>query len=153
MKRTVGISSMAISILLLASALSSEDLRLQRDRPLVADSWRQCVETLENMLTVATAVEAYGIDYGEYPKAANMAELRALIEPHYIAHAALQDAWGTEYRYVRSPNGKRYRLASAGSDRTFEVEPSRGGALLTSSKDDAVLTEDPAQYREWIIQR
>ena len=151
MRRLASILSAGIGSLLLASSVHSADLQNARNRQLV-DSWNECVATLRDMYGVTTAIEAFAIDYGEYPKAANMSELRTLLEPHYIKRVPLEDAWGTEYRYVRASDRKSFRLASAGSDRTFDPASWETGALLSSSKGDAVLGAERQNCREWVIQ-
>ncbi len=120
----------------------------------VVDDVGRAFRTLMDMRAIQTVVEAYAIDYRKYPAASTLSELRPLVEPVYIHTLPLTDAWGTAYRYLPSQDGQSYRLISAGSDRVFDEESWKHPGLLTSSKEDGVLTSiGPAADREWIIQR
>ena len=118
-----------------------------------ADQLYQCVRTLLDMRALQTAIEAYGVDHPTYPIAKTMDELRSLVQPEYIATVPMKDAWGTPFRYVASPDGKSYKLVSAGSDRVFSEGSWATPAFLSDSEADAVLTSDGwGTYREWVIQ-
>jgi hypothetical protein len=120
----------------------------------LADHVLLCASTLMDMRAVQTTIEAYAVDHETYPMAKTMAELRAIVQPTYIATTPMTDAWGTELRYIVSRDGKDYRLVSAGSDRVFEASAWETPAYLDSSKDDTVLrsVDRPALKREWVIQ-
>lgn len=123
-----------------------------KERKLVDHFW-PCHDTWTDMLAVQTAIEAYGVDHQSYPMATTMEELRSLVQPDYIADTPMKDAWGTEFRYAASPDGKKYWLVSAGSDRAFEERTWTTPAFLSDSARDAVRTSDGwAGYREWVIQ-
>lgn len=122
-------------------------------RPQADQLWK-CLDTWTDMLGLETAIEAYGIDHPEYPRARTMEELRALIQPTYIANTPMKDAWGTPFRYVASDDGSSYRIVSAGSDRVFEEATWATPAFLSSSARDAVMTSGGWESaREWVIQR
>ncbi|HTR04134.1 MAG TPA: type II secretion system protein GspG [Thermoanaerobaculia bacterium] len=122
------------------------------ERPQVDQLWK-CVQTWEAMLALQTAIEAYGVDHPEYPKVTTIEEVRALVEPAYIARTPLVDAWGTPFRYVVSKDGQEFWIASAGSDRTFEEATWMTPAFLSSSARDAVRSSRGwKSYREWVIQ-
>jgi ribonucleotide reductase alpha subunit len=76
--------------------------------------------TIADLRTLATALEARATDTNEYPEAADMEALRALLEPTYVRHMPARDAWGHEYIYLGSPDKQQYRFVSAGSDGVFE---------------------------------
>jgi hypothetical protein len=76
--------------------------------------WRK---TMDDLLSLATALEARATDTNEYP-AAGFEELEALLSPTYILEMPKVDAWGTPFLYVG--NGVHYRFVSAGADRRFE---------------------------------
>ena len=120
-------------------------------RRTLADRSMLCLSTLGSLRSLQMCVEAYAADHRVYPAAATMAELQHLIEPVYIAHTPLTDAWGTEFRYVVSADGKSYRIVSAGSDRKFDEASWSASGLTSSSSDDAVLASD--HTREWVIQQ
>jgi hypothetical protein len=135
----------------LAAVLSAASVR-GRQRPPADQLWK-CVDTWKDMLAIQTVIEAYYVDHNAYPKAQTMEELRPLVEPVYIAHTPLADAWGTPFRYVVSPDGQKYWLVSAGSDKTFEERTWTTPAFLSDSARDAVRTSGGWEsYREWVIQ-
>lgn len=76
--------------------------------------WR---ETMADMRSLATAVEARATDLNEYAKVA-FDELEALIAPTYIRTVPKVDSWGTPFLYVS--DGEHYRFVSAGADKHFE---------------------------------
>jgi hypothetical protein len=110
-----------------------------------------CTETLVSMRSIQTAVEAYAVKNSRYPAAKSMSELRDLVQPAFIKVTPLTDAWGTEFRYLPSADGKSYRIVSAGSDRAFDEASWGTSGLLESSKEDAVVSSGPGE-REWVIQ-
>jgi Type II secretion system (T2SS), protein G len=149
MKRQILVAG--VSLLLVAAVGRSGSPRDYRRQ--LADRWSQCVQTLLDMRAIQTAIEAYGVDHPTYPIAKTMEELRALVQPTYIASMPMKDAWGTPFRYLVSPDGKSYQLVSAGSDRAFTEESWKIPAFLSDSEADAVLTSGGwGTYREWVIQ-
>ena len=108
--------------------------------------------TLMNMRSIRIAIEAYAIDHKAYPTTASLPELEKLVSPNYIRTISTKDAWGTELRYLPTPDGKAYRIVSAGADRTFDEASWGTPGLLTTPQEDAVLGSD-GNDREWIIQR
>lgn len=76
--------------------------------------WRQ---TMADLRSIATAVEAHGVDTEKYPAVA-FDELEAAIAPTYIREVPKADSWGTPFFYIS--DGKNYRLVSAGADKRFE---------------------------------
>ncbi len=76
--------------------------------------WKQ---TMADLRSLATAVEARATDVNEYPKVA-FEELESLIAPTYIRTVPKVDSWGTPFLYVS--DGEHYRFVSAGADKRFE---------------------------------
>ena len=124
-----------------------------REGRAMVDQSYLCGRTLLEMRSVAIALSAYLIDNPTLPDdLASIDQVRPLIEPMYIGKAVLEDAWGTSFRVWVGPDGKAFRLVSAGSDREFdETSWSRAG-LLAASGDDAVISSSRAETREWVIQ-
>src|SRR3954466_10455814 len=84
------------------------------------DAERACW-TSSDMNSWRIALAAYSSDHGSFPAAKTPEEARAAIEPMYIAHAPMHDAWGHPYHYeLFGKNG--YRLVSAGADGKFQPE-------------------------------
>jgi hypothetical protein len=94
--------------------------------------WRQ---TMNDLRSLATAVEARATDTNEYPNVA-FEELEALIAPTYIREVPKVDAWGTPFLYVA--DGEHYRFVSAGADRRFEW----GARQLDAAITEPLFSED-----------
>ena len=73
--------------------------------------------TMSDLSSWHICFEAYKTDYDRYPTG-TAAGIRAALEPVYIRHLPMNDAWGRPYR-VES-DGKTYRIVSAGSDGRFD---------------------------------
>jgi hypothetical protein len=103
--------------------------------------WRQ---TMADLRSLATAVEARATDTNEYPKV-SFEELEALIAPTYIRTVPKVDSWGTPYLYVA--DGEHYRFVSAGADRRFEwnarhLDPKIAEPTLSESLDADIIFQD-----------
>lgn len=81
---------------------------------LAAMPWRG---TMQDIRSIAAAVEAYATDTNQYPAVA-FEGLEAAIAPTYILEMPELDAWGTPFFYIS--NGTSYRIVSAGADRHFD---------------------------------
>jgi hypothetical protein len=68
------------------------------------------VATIEAMKNVVTALEAYFVDFVEYPPS-----LQDLV-PGYLFESGLADAWGNTFVYEVATDGQLYTLTSLGSD-------------------------------------
>jgi type II secretory pathway pseudopilin PulG len=80
--------------------------------------------TMADMRTVATALEAYGVDHEreEYPAGTTVEELRRHLQPTYVITLPALDGWATPMRYLSLPD-RNYVIVSAGKDKTFESQP------------------------------
>ena len=105
--------------------------------------------TMSDMMSWRTALQAYASDHGVYPDAKNLNELRDAVQPVYIAHAPMVDAWGNAYRYeLISP--VQFRLVSSGSDGKFEPATWTAAAKGLPFDADAVVTNEGRwMYRAW----
>lgn len=93
--------------------------------------------TMADIMSLATASEAWATDNNRYPSAASLNALEQLLSPDYIRRFPRQDAWGTPLVYVASADGSKYRVVSAGPD--LRIDPS--STLLNEkprSSDDIV---------------
>ena len=134
-----------IIVLILVAALT-----IQAGSKLVDQYW-QATETIQCARSIVTALAAYHMDNGRYPAVADMAGVKAAVEPMYIRTTPVADGWGTEFLYRVSEDGDSFVLASAGSDRKFDESTWNTSAYSRSSKDDLVYTSDDVK-REWVIQ-
>jgi hypothetical protein len=115
----------------------------------VVDDLYHAVTTLRDVNSLGIAVEAYWQDHREYPRVTTAAELVKLLAPTYAAHLESQDAWGTDIKYLPSPDHQDYRLVSAGSDRRFEEATWSVAGVFTDSKQDALFSDH--FLRKWSI--
>lgn len=122
-------------------------------RALVDQSYL-CGRTLLEMRSIGMALTAYLLDHATLPDdLTSIEQVRPLIEPMYLRKAELDDAWGTPLRLLVGADRTSFRLVSAGSDREFAKGTSGRTGLLDSSAEDAVISSDPAERREWVIQQ
>jgi hypothetical protein len=97
--------------------------------------------TSHDMNSVRTALAAYYSDYGSFPDVKTMEEVRAAVEPKYIMHTPVHDAWGHNFHYERI--GKDgYRLVSAGADGKFQPEGWSQTGRTSDLNVDAVAMQD-----------
>ena len=115
----------------------------------VVDDMYHAVTTLRDVSSLGIAIEAYWQDHKEYPRATTVAELVKLLSPSYAAHLETQDAWGTDVRYVPTPDHQDYRVVSAGSDRRFDEGSWNSAGVFTDSKQDAAFSGHFT--RKWAI--
>jgi len=66
---------------------------------------------LDDARTIATALEGYAVDYGAYPVATSIADLKAALEPEYIASLPAGDSLG-EYNVRVTEDA--YEIRNAG---------------------------------------
>ncbi len=107
-----GLVVIAIIGILAAIAIPNMLTAMQRSRQ---------KRTMADMRTLATALEAYGMDHSqeEYPPGEYAASLAPHLQPKYLTVLPGVDGWGTGIRYRPLAN-RGYVIASAGADKTFE---------------------------------
>jgi len=101
-----------------------------------------------NMRTIITAVESYAVDHKDFPEAASIHELAALLEPTYTRKLPRTDAWGRPMRY-RRVDALHFGVWSAGSDGEFEHDDPTaytGGPIETFDRDLVFCTGGSGQY-------
>ena len=108
--------------------------------------------TMGDMVSWKICVDAYAKDHGgAYPEATTLEQLRDAVQPIYIRHAPMVDAWGNPYRYERTEKG--YRLSSAGSDGKFDAASWATAAKQLPFDADAVVTNEGRWLvRSWELQ-
>jgi len=101
--------------------------------------WRRAMGDLH---AVAAAVEAYAEEAREYPQVESgmVEELVPLLVPRYSAELEPTDPWGRPYRYLATPDGWHYLVATPGCDGLFEPLP--GGPFLRQGCEPSVLYAD-----------
>ena len=107
--------------------------------------------TMSDMRALATAVEAYAVEYEGYPVVGNLRTLTNLVEPRFLPQGKTPriDAWGTPYVFLC--DGRSYRVVSAGADRTFEpsstkLDGATGGRTNDAARD---LVYSNGHFLQW----
>lgn len=104
--------------------------------------------TMHDMQSWRIALAAYKQDHGTYPDAKTLEEARTAIEPKYIRHSPVTDAWGNAYGFERTGDG--FRVVSAGADGKFDPPTWTAAGRQSSFDADAVATNDGRWlYRFW----
>lgn len=98
--------------------------------------------TMADMMSIATASEAWATDKNRYPSVSSMQELEQILSPDYIRRFPRKDGWGTEFVYLTSPNGFKYRIISAGPD--LRVDPSSRRLSEKPAQSDDIIYENGA---------
>ena len=98
--------------------------------------------TMADVRSLATAAEAYAVDFTLYPVVTNVADLAAAVEPLYINSSTRRDGWGRDF--VVDSDGLDYTIGSGGKD---------GGSLNfvggpTGNFDDAIIYMN-GQFIQW----
>lgn len=91
--------------------------RAQQELEKERDAGHPEIVTMKDLRVIAVCLEARATDTNEYPKV-SFDELPPLLEPVYVKVLPRVDGWGTPYAYVS--DGVRYRIVSAGADKTFD---------------------------------
>ncbi len=73
---------------------------------------RRLRKAMEEIRTIAVAVEAYAVDYNVYPPSSG--RLWSRVVPVYLRRFPVEDPWGRPYRYETGPNREHYVLTSSG---------------------------------------
>lgn len=83
--------------------------------------------TIEQIESIGSAVEAYTADHDKVPEVFSVKELANLLEPRYLDHCPLNDAWGNKLQYaarnIQTRNGQRhseYWIGSSGDSGEFK---------------------------------
>ena len=144
-----------VSILLLGIAARPTTSGEPREhRRKLADHSYLCIQSLESLRAVQTAIDAYAVDHSTYPRVNTMEELRSMVQPD--VHRADSDG----RRMGNAPSLRRItgRPALLAGQRRLGSRV-RGEELGDSARSsptprcDAVLTSEGwATDREWVIQ-
>lgn len=111
------------------------------DGPYIPTDAERARWTMQDMNSWRTALAAYKLDHGAFPQAKTLEDARAAIEPTYIMHTPMHDAWGNPYRYDLDEHGE-YRIVSAGADGKFQPETWLATGRTKDLKADAVGTNE-----------
>lgn len=79
-------------------------------------------KTMEDLHSVATALEKYATDNNAYPKVQSYEGLAPVLTPTYIGTLPVRDGWDHLFRYACSATQSSYAVASDGKDGLPERE-------------------------------
>ncbi len=109
-----------------AAAEAIDDLKRQR-------------RTMGDIRSIATAVEAFGIDFGRYPpsggpavdpllpgRGVSLAGMAGHISPTYIKSVPMADGWNSWFLYATDTPAGGYIIESAGKDGLLQPQPPLG---------------------------
>jgi type II secretion system protein G len=98
--------------------------------------------TMADMRAIGTAVEAFAVDNNNYPDDGSpVTNITAAVEPRYIKKLPTEDAWGSAFQYVSSPDSAAqvYTISSAGKNTAFESDLWKGAT--TNFNNDIVFSQ------------
>ena len=84
------------------------------------------IRPMGDLRTIATAIEAYGMDHGFYPTADKMEDLAPVLVPRYLKSLQVKDVYGNEYKYQAwreddaLPGPDNYAIGCSGKDGEWE---------------------------------
>ena len=137
MAKKAGLNIIVLMFLLLGPS------RLGSQETTSSDPKAKYVQTMEDMRRVSVAIKNYSLDFGYAPKAANIDDLKKLLEGPYI-RSLPQDAWGNNLIYqFDEGDSNRFWLASAGSDSKFEGFCQQGRWHSLEGQDLILSSADP----------
>jgi len=71
-------------------------------------------QTLADMRTIGTAIEAYAIDHSQYPVSSDMATLWVQVTPTYLRPMTQHDGW--DHVFIVDAATTAYTISSSGKD-------------------------------------
>jgi len=87
-----------------------------------------------DVMSWASSLETYGVDYTSYPKGKSIKDIVKLIEPTYWEKVILIDPWGRPYQY--SSDGSTFKISSFGPDRVASQDD-----IIAVSKETYALAQ------------
>ena len=83
---------------------------------------------MHDLRRIGTAVEAYKIDYGFYPRVGSMEELSQILCPRFMDSFPTRDVYGNNYKYqawkddATLPGPDNYAIGCSGRDGKWEYD-------------------------------
>lgn len=95
--------------------------------------------TVSGLRAIASAVEAYALDFSSYPVVSDIASLQGVIDPVYIRTMPTRDGW--DHPLVAVSTAEGYTIGSEGKDGAGGLAPC-AGAPLCSELADAIIVSN-----------
>ena len=99
--------------------------------------------TMADLRSLGTAVESYSIDNNQYPVAANLGALEAVVEPIYIRTCPLNDGWNRGISVTSAQ--VEYTVCSGGKDGGACTNDANGAS---NSFNDSITFAN-GQFVQW----
>jgi len=93
--------------------------------------------TIHDMENISAAIEGYIEDHKKAPQGKSLEEIRKELEPFYIKHLPIKDAWGNPfyYKHGTGKDKKSYSIASGGKNGVMK-EWKAEGCFHVKNMDD-----------------
>jgi len=103
--------------------------------------------TMSDIRSIATAMEAYSVDFNFYPRVATttVIQVETYITPTFIKRLPLNDGWNQQLALYMDGNGTNYTIQSSAKGAVMEGSPT--GGAKTDFADDIVFTN--GQFYQW----
>ncbi len=108
--------------------------------------------TIADMRNIATAVQIYGVDFGEFPQPGHdgaayyalheVSVLESFLVPDFLMDLPAVDAWGNPLQYGISEDSMEFMLLSTGSDGESQLEEIPEEFVETHCYEDDILWEN-----------
>lgn len=105
--------------------------------------------TMVEIRSIGTAIEAYAVDAGAKPEAESLEQLKAVLEPKYIASLPQLDGWGKPLQVYSAKD--HYQIVSTGKDGQADNCP--GGATTQFNADICFGDGEFVQWPEGMQRR
>ena len=103
--------------------------------------------TMADIRSIATAIEAYSVDFNFYPRVSitQPTQIDSYITPTFIKRLPLTDGWNQTLALFMDGTGQSYTIQSAAKGGGLEGTPT--GGLKTDFGDDIVFSN--GQFYQW----
>jgi type II secretion system protein G len=102
--------------------------------------------TMSDIRSIATALEAYSVDFNFYPKitAAVVMDYNTYLTPTFIKRLPVNDGWNQQMQVINDANGQSYTIYSYAKDGAYTAPT---GGPKTDFADDIVFSN--GQFYQW----
>ncbi|MFQ5878231.1 MAG: type II secretion system protein [Acidobacteriota bacterium] len=101
--------------------------------------------TMNDLRTIATAIESYAVDSSAYPVSiTSWSALKPLVDPYFIKDAPGSDGWSNSWEVATGATGRDYSMISLGKD---GASGARGGGKTTDFDCDIIFRT--GQFFQW----
>lgn len=96
--------------------------------------------TMADMRAVGTSIEAYAVDYNQYPSGgSSVTVITSKLEPRYIKNVPTEDGWNGTFDYTTDATFQAYTLISYGKDNTDDGDNDSYTGITGQFNNDIVF--------------